>query len=85
MPEEESPVGSVVARHGPILTPKNWLDAMASRGWTAPTWPRQYGGGGLSKDEARILSQELGRLKARPALDELWHLDAGARPSRICQ
>lgn len=42
---------------------------MAERGWTAPEWPRQYGGGGLSKDEARILREELSRIQARRALD----------------
>ena len=47
---------------------KLWLDRMAERGWTAPTWPREYGGGGLSAAEARVLQQELGRIKARPAL-----------------
>lgn len=67
MPEEESPWGGRRATW-PNPDSKKWLDAMASRGWTAPTWPRQYGGGGLNKDEARILQQELGRLKARPAL-----------------
>ncbi|MEM7766103.1 MAG: acyl-CoA dehydrogenase family protein [Pseudomonadota bacterium] len=45
-----------------------WLEAMASKGWTAPTWPAEYGGGGLSRAEARILEQELKRLHARPAL-----------------
>jgi alkylation response protein AidB-like acyl-CoA dehydrogenase len=47
---------------------KVWLDRMGERGWTAPTWPREYGGGGLSKDEAKILAQELRSLGARPAL-----------------
>jgi alkylation response protein AidB-like acyl-CoA dehydrogenase len=47
---------------------KLWLDRMAEKGWTAPTWPKEYGGGGLSAAEARVLSQELGRIKARPAL-----------------
>ncbi len=47
---------------------KLWLDRMAERGWTAPTWPKEYGGGGLSSAEARVLSQELDRIKARPAL-----------------
>src|ERR1700722_5364217 len=55
---------------------KLWLDRMAARGWTAPTWPKEVGGGGLSADEARVLSQELGRIKARPALMSfgLWML-----------
>jgi alkylation response protein AidB-like acyl-CoA dehydrogenase len=41
---------------------------MAEKGWTTPTWPKEYGGGGLSPAEARVLTQELGRMKARPAL-----------------
>src|ERR1700683_1869049 len=47
---------------------KLWLDRMAARGWTAPTWPREYGGGGLTQEEARVLNQELHRINARPAL-----------------
>lgn len=45
-----------------------WLQRMAERGWTAPTWPVEYGGGGLSADENRILQQELRAINARPAL-----------------
>ncbi len=45
-----------------------WLEAMGEKGWTAPEWPTEYGGGGLSKPQARILQEELGRIKARPAL-----------------
>lgn len=47
---------------------KQWLDRMAQRGWTCPTWPRDYGGGGLNLDEAQVLSQELARIDAMPAL-----------------
>ncbi len=47
---------------------KLWLDRMAEKGWTCPTWPSEYGGGGLSKDENIILSQELARVNARQAL-----------------
>ena len=45
-----------------------WLAVMAERGWTAPTWPKEYGGGGLSKDEAKILQEEMRSLKLRPPL-----------------
>ena len=45
-----------------------WMRRMAERGWTAPTWPKEYGGGGLSSAEARVLAQELARIKAHPAL-----------------
>ena len=47
---------------------KSWLDACAERGFTAPEWPREYGGGGLSRDEAKVLRQELARLRLPPPL-----------------
>ena len=47
---------------------RRWLAVMAERGWTAPTWPREYGGGGLSKDEAKVVAQEMAKLKLRPPL-----------------
>jgi alkylation response protein AidB-like acyl-CoA dehydrogenase len=47
---------------------QRWLAVMAERGWTAPTWPREYGGGGLSKEEAKILAAEMAKLRLRPAL-----------------
>jgi len=47
---------------------KRWLDVMAERGWTAPTWAAEYGGGGLSKDEAKVLAQEMNRLRIKPPL-----------------
>lgn len=47
---------------------KTWLDRMASKGWTVPEWPAAYGGGGLSKDEAKVLREEMGRIKARSPL-----------------
>ncbi|HXC49271.1 MAG TPA: acyl-CoA dehydrogenase family protein [Candidatus Limnocylindrales bacterium] len=47
---------------------KLWLDRMASRGWTAPTWPKDCGGGGLSKEEAKVLGEEMRRIRAKPPL-----------------
>ena len=47
---------------------KLWLDRMAERGWTAPTWPKEYGGGGLSKEEAKILREEMRALGCRGPL-----------------
>ena len=40
---------------------KLWLERMGAKGWTAPTWPVQYGGGGLTAAQARVLEQELGK------------------------
>ena len=45
-----------------------WLHRSAERGFTAPTWPREYGGGGLSKAEAKIVGEEMSRLQLRPPL-----------------
>ncbi|NKB96977.1 MAG: acyl-CoA dehydrogenase [Pseudomonadales bacterium] len=43
-----------------------WRDAAAARGWTAPAWPTEYGGGGLARDELRVWQEELIRVKALP-------------------
>jgi len=45
-----------------------WVDRMAERGWTAPTWPREYGGGGLTAQQSKILYEEMGKLRARAPL-----------------
>jgi alkylation response protein AidB-like acyl-CoA dehydrogenase len=53
-----------------------WMRRMAEKGWTAPTWPREVGGGGLSPQQARIVDQELAAGRYRPALLSfgLWML-----------
>ena len=43
-----------------------WMNRMAAKGWTTPTWPREYGGGGMTADEARIFEQEMAVGKYRP-------------------
>lgn len=48
---------------------KIWSDRMAERGWTVPHWPKEYGGGGLDKEELKVLREEMGRIGARRALD----------------
>ncbi|HMO45985.1 MAG TPA: acyl-CoA dehydrogenase family protein [Rubrivivax sp.] len=45
-----------------------WLQRLGERGWTVPTWPRDYGGGGLTAEQAQLLQQEMRRLNCRPAL-----------------
>lgn len=44
---------------------REWLDAMAARGWTVPDWPAAYGGGGLSPAETKILREEMAALNCR--------------------
>src|SRR5665213_261747 len=55
---------------------KLWLERMGQKGWTAPTWPKEYGGGGLSAAEARVLEQELAKAQAPMALASfgIWML-----------
>ena len=38
---------------------KTWLERAAERGYTVPTWPKEYGGAGLSKDQYVILLEEM--------------------------
>ncbi len=47
---------------------KIWLDRMGEKGWTCPSWPAEYGGGGLSKAEVKVLQEEMHRIRARPPL-----------------
>jgi len=60
--------GSEEAAMTAMLNPnedqKLWKARMAEKGWGAPTWPKQYGGGGLSQSEARVLQQEMERIGA---------------------
>ena len=61
-----------------------WLRRMAERGWTAPTWPRAYGGGGLSADEAACWR----RSWPAAAIARRWRrsaLDAGTGAAGIRQ
>jgi len=53
-----------------------WMRRVAVKGWTAPTWPAAYGGGGLSAAEARIVEQEIARGGYRTPLASfgLWML-----------
>ena len=55
-----------------------WYERMRTKGWIAPEWPTEYGGGGLSDQEARVIKQEMKRLGARTPLYGigLWMLGA---------
>jgi len=52
----------------PTPAHKTWLEKMGARGWTAPEWPKEYGGGGLSREEAKVLASEMRRLDAQSPL-----------------
>src|SRR5436190_19290374 len=44
---------------------KAWRLALGSKGWGTPTWPKEYGGGGLSRAEAAVLAEEMAKVGAR--------------------
>lgn len=46
-----------------------WCERMAERGWTVPHWPKEYGGGGLSAQEVKVLREEMNRIGARSPLE----------------
>ncbi|MFT7219091.1 MAG: alkylation response protein AidB-like acyl-CoA dehydrogenase [Candidatus Azotimanducaceae bacterium] len=41
-----------------------WRSRLADKGWGAPTWPKEYGGAGLSHAEAKVVGQEMGKQSA---------------------
>jgi alkylation response protein AidB-like acyl-CoA dehydrogenase len=65
-------------RHFKFSSPaqQQWLEVMAERGWTVPTWPKAYGGAGLSSLEGKILAQEMRALNCRVPLQSfgIWML-----------
>ena len=67
-PEELKNKGNALAGvEGPSKeTPaqKAWREAVGERGWGTPTWPKEYGGGGLNRKQAAILNEELARAGA---------------------
>jgi len=55
---------------------QRWFEAMKSRNWIVPHWPTAYGGGGLNKEENKILQEEMGKLGCRPPITSfgIWML-----------
>ncbi len=44
-----------------------WTKKLASRGWIAPSWPKEYGGAGLTVMEQFVFNEELARYGAPQA------------------
>jgi alkylation response protein AidB-like acyl-CoA dehydrogenase len=67
MPEEERVWGG---RRAEFRHPdgRTWFERVVERGWTVPTWPVAYGGGGLSAAEALVLKEEMRALGCRTPL-----------------
>ncbi len=35
-----------------------WFERMRDKGWTVPHWPKEYGGGGLDPEQAKIVRRK---------------------------
>ncbi len=44
---------------------QTWFERMRDKGWTAPEWPTEYGGGGLSEAQTKVLKEEMKSISAR--------------------
>ncbi|MHA6261849.1 acyl-CoA dehydrogenase family protein [Arenibacterium sp. CAU 1754] len=55
---------------------KTWLERCAAKGFTVPTWPKEYGGAGLNRDQEKIFLEELNRIDGRLPLQSfgIWML-----------
>lgn len=42
-----------------------WFERMRDKGWICPEWPTEYGGGGLSDRQARVVKEEMQGISAR--------------------
>lgn len=53
-----------------------WLNRMAGRGLTVPTWPVEYGGAGLTRAQEKVFHSEMARINARVPLQSfgIWML-----------
>ena len=63
----DDPAAQTAAMQGGKPTPdaELWRQRMGEKGWGTPTWPKEYGGGGLSRQEARVLAEEMAKIGAR--------------------
>ena len=62
--EENCPAGVVAGGGAGPDEHRLWRERLIGKGWSAPTWPVEYGGGGLDNNEYMALIQELRRLRA---------------------
>ncbi|UWR13467.1 acyl-CoA dehydrogenase family protein [Sulfitobacter mediterraneus] len=55
---------------------KDWLERAAAKGYTVPTWPVEYGGAGLNREEEKVFHEEMARINARSPLQSfgIWML-----------
>ena len=58
VPQGELYSGGNKVPHADALS-RRWFERCVEMGYTVPTWPREYGGAGLGKDEFLVLLEEM--------------------------
>ncbi|MDF3416492.1 acyl-CoA dehydrogenase [Sulfitobacter sp. M57] len=55
---------------------KLWLERCAAKGYTVPTWPVEYGGAGLTREQEKVFHEEMEAINARSPLQSfgIWML-----------
>jgi alkylation response protein AidB-like acyl-CoA dehydrogenase len=61
---EEAAWEAVMTGERPTADAERWKERIVAKGWGTPTWPKEYGGGGLTASQARVLQQEMARIGA---------------------
>ncbi len=62
--EQNCPSGARAGGRGGRDDARVWRERLIEKGWSAPAWPTEYGGGGLDNDQYMVLIQELRRIRA---------------------
>src|SRR3989304_1676782 len=70
VPRVELPPGSADLTQEHYEIGKAFRRDLGAKGWLAPTWPKEFGGGGLTADHAVVINEELARYDI-PPLGEL--------------
>ncbi|MEO9131954.1 MAG: acyl-CoA dehydrogenase family protein [Sphingomonas sp.] len=61
---KENPMATVEGPTALSADEEAWKTAFGEKGWGVPTWPAQYGGGGLDRAQTRVLGEEMARIGA---------------------
>src|SRR5438034_4238613 len=43
---------------------KGWMKKLAAKGWTAPAWPKEYGGAGMTVMQQFVFNEEMAKARA---------------------
>jgi len=68
---------TTAGRRAATADAKLWRERVVAQGWGAPTWPREYGGAGLSRAEARVVAEEMARAGAYNPIGGLGIMSIG--------